>query len=300
MFSPENKIVLIQSHCNTEEKLKFLHDKIVFLKEKGLDVLLFSHIPLPKYIIELTDYFIYDKSNPIMWEERRHSYWQNFKDLKLTNNVPEYGWAVYNQIIKSSQFALSQNYEYYYWMCYDTILNDTVIDSLNTPHPCITYTHKKHDNFISKSTLIFTCFDKVNLTNILPLFSKEEYAQNSHLAAEGYFKSKLEIINGTFSDLEVNDFFHESDNIFNLNTHNNYFKFFMNDTPRYKCYIYDLHKEFILVVNNTSYNITTSQLLDIPNHPKINILGYVLEGVYYDLYPEYKKLSFKQIESLNT
>ena len=56
MFSPENKIVLIQSHCNTEEKLKFLHDKIVFLKEKGLDVLLFSHIPLPKYIIELTDF----------------------------------------------------------------------------------------------------------------------------------------------------------------------------------------------------------------------------------------------------
>ena len=43
-------ILIIQSHCNTEIKLKVLSDNLEKLKNFDLDILLFSHIPLPEEI----------------------------------------------------------------------------------------------------------------------------------------------------------------------------------------------------------------------------------------------------------
>ena len=50
------KIALITSFCNTEEKLKLLHNNIVTLKEMGLDTMVFSFFPLPKHIVDLVNY----------------------------------------------------------------------------------------------------------------------------------------------------------------------------------------------------------------------------------------------------
>jgi len=290
------KIVLIQSHCNTEEKLNFLIQNITTLKTKGIDVLLFSHIPVPEDVIELTDYFIYDKSNPIMWEERRHVYWMTFGPVKLLNTVPEYGWAVYNQVIKSSQLALQQDYDYYYLMCYDTIIDNTVLTCLESPSPAITFKHKKPDGVTFDATLIFSCFDKENLTKLINSFDRDEYAANTHLITEGYLKSKIELISGELSDKFVTDQFHESTDIFNLNNYNNQFKIFLSNEDEFRGLAYDVKTEFILIVNNQAYTINEHQLLDLSNHNHINNIGYLLDGEYYNLLPSYNKLSARKIE----
>jgi hypothetical protein len=292
------KIALIQSHCNTKDKLDFLKNNILTIKNSGLDILLFSHIPLPEEIIELTDYFIYDKSNPIMWEERRHNYWMTFGDVKLSNTVPEYGWAVYNQVIKSSQLALQQDYDHYYLMCYDTVISPSVKHSLENPQPCITYRHKKNENFITNATLIFSIFNKDNLSKLISLISRTEYANSPHLAAENYLENKLKLIpNSIFSDLEVNDEFHESTDIFNQNTHNNKFKIFLSNEGEFRCLVYDVKCELVLIVNTQAYTINEHKLLDLSDHTIINNLGYLLDGEYYNLLPSYNKLSLRKIES---
>jgi|TARA_R110000772_G_scaffold268497_1_gene395798 hypothetical protein len=293
------KIVLIQSHCNTKEKINFLKNNILTIKNLGLDVLLFSHIPLPEEIIELTDYFIYDKSNPIMWDERRHHYWKTFGPTKLSNTVPEYGWAVYNQVIKGSQLALQQDYDYYYLMCYDTIIGNVVLNCLDAPSPIITFKHRKPDGVTFDATLIFSCFNKENLNKLINSFDRAEYASQTHLITEEYLKSKIEQLSGKLSNKFVTDQFHESTDIFNQNTHNNKFKIFLSNEGKFCCLVYDIHCELVLIVNNQAYTINEHKLLDLSNHIIINNLGYLLDGEYYNLLPSYNKLSLRKIESLN-
>ena len=94
-------IVLIQSHCDTEEKLDYLKKNIEKIKKFDLEILLFSHIPLNQEVIGMVDYFVFDKSNPILWDERRHYFWWVDNGYKLETTIPDYGWTVFNQIKKS-------------------------------------------------------------------------------------------------------------------------------------------------------------------------------------------------------
>tara|TARA_R110000823_G_scaffold228159_1_gene355532 strand:+ start:1011 stop:1904 length:894 start_codon:yes stop_codon:yes gene_type:complete len=294
------KIVLIQSHCNTKEKLDFLKSNLIKLKALGLDILLFSHITLPEEIVNLTDYFIYDKSNPIMWDERRHVYWKTLGNIKLTSTNPEYGWTVFNQVIKSSHLTLHQDYDYFYLMCYDTVIEDTVTNTIKNPKPCITFRHYKHEDFISNSTLIFSCFDKLNLSNLLNLLNRTEYSQSPNLVAEQFLEEKLKLL-GTcvFSESQVTDQFHESTDIFNQNTHNNKFKIFLSNEGEFRCLVHDVKCELVLIVNTQAYTINEHKLLDLSDHTIINNLGYLLDGEYYNLLSSYNKLSLRKIESLN-
>ena len=60
------KIFCIQSYCDNEEKLKVLHDNILYLKQYNYPILLHSYLSLPQKITSLVDYLIIDKDNPIL------------------------------------------------------------------------------------------------------------------------------------------------------------------------------------------------------------------------------------------
>ena len=285
-----NKIVLIQSHCNTEEKKRLLKKNIIELKSLGLDVLLFSHIPLSEDIIESVDYFIYDKSNPIMWSERRHAYWKTINNIKLTHIVPEYGWTVYNQIIKSSEFALALDYSHYYIFCYDTIINETVKESLLNPLPAVSYKHKKPDGVEFDSALVFACFNKDNLSKIISLFNRQEYAEKYHLIAEDYFKEKLLQIEAIFSPSSVSDVFQESSSTFNMNYYNNDFKIFISNDYMF---IYDIKNPRTIIHNEKLYKPSSQTLFPIT---KSNNLGFFIDEKYLDLTPSLRKLESRIIE----
>ena len=73
----KNNLIIILSHCDTEEKKEVLINNVNKLKSNNFDILLVSHIPIPSSIQELVEYFIYDKSNPIInWPERGMVFWQ--------------------------------------------------------------------------------------------------------------------------------------------------------------------------------------------------------------------------------
>ena len=252
------KIVLIQSHCDTPEKLECLKDNLIKLKKFNVDILVFSHISLPQEILELTDYFIFDKSNPILWEEKRWMHWKNIENLKLIQINPDYSWTVFNQIIKSGNFALNLNYDYYYIFCYDLLITPIVEDSLVNPHPLMSFKHVK-PNVTFDTSLIFAVFDKQNFKNLIPKLVKEEYINHMSMKAEDFFELKLkEFPNYVNNPNTVSDIFHESVNIFNQNLHNNYFKVHLQNTNLFKAYFYDVNTNFIFVINDQTYNISNS------------------------------------------
>ena len=51
-----------------------------------------------------------------------------------------------------------------------------------------------------------------------------------------------------------------------------------------------------LIINNQTYVISESQIIDLSNHTIINNLGYFLNGDYFTLLPAYNKLSSRKIE----
>src|SRR5690606_28310757 len=107
-----NKIVLISSYCDTEEKINILNKNIDTIKSLGLDIMLNSPIILPLELITKCDYFFLTKDNPVFtWPERALYTWRkllyNNKTITLTRCFSDYSWAGLYQVKKLSEIALT-------------------------------------------------------------------------------------------------------------------------------------------------------------------------------------------------
>jgi len=78
-----NKVALISTYCDNQEKIDVLQKNINIVKSYGLDVIVISPIVLPKDIQEQCDYFFITKDNPVLeWPKKSMYIW---KELLLGN-----------------------------------------------------------------------------------------------------------------------------------------------------------------------------------------------------------------------
>jgi hypothetical protein len=112
------EIAIVGSYSNTKEKLRLLEECINECKKNNLDVLVYGRYPIPESTQKLCDYWIFDKSNPVL-EGRLMDFWNinNGKKTHKLNN--DFGFAAIEQIIKSLGIVKSFNYESAYWINYD-------------------------------------------------------------------------------------------------------------------------------------------------------------------------------------
>jgi hypothetical protein len=254
----KENIVMIQSHCDTEEKINYLVENIKKLKQFDVDILLFSHIPLPQEITKLVNYFIYDAQNPILFDERRHYYWWGNNSILMETTVPDYGWTVFNQIIKSYNMVKDCNYKFFTIFCYDVVIDSVVSKALENPQKN-TFIHVKPDNLddkgnklpvVFKTALIFSIFDSISFNTLVKNISRKEYIERYDLIAEKYFE-KILIDNDVYVEPNecVHDFFSQSDNIFNLTKEKEY-DLFVDNQNLLKFRILNAKKHNISIVIN--------------------------------------------------
>lgn len=142
------EIVIFGSYCNTKEKLQALENSIKGAKNTGLDVLVFARYPIPEYLQKQCDYYIFDKSNPVL-TDRSLNHYLTIHDKYISNWFQDYGYAALEQIVKTLGFAKSLNYDYAYWLVYDvdTIglgeFRNTCKEHLNT-HDVVCHMFKRH------------------------------------------------------------------------------------------------------------------------------------------------------------
>jgi hypothetical protein len=115
------EIVVLGSYCNTKEKLTALEKSIRDAKALDLDVLVFGRYPIPEETQKLCDYWIFDKSNPVM-KDRALNHWKTSYGKYFSNWFYDYGYAALEQIIKTLGFVKSLNYDIAYWVNYDVDL----------------------------------------------------------------------------------------------------------------------------------------------------------------------------------
>lgn len=219
------KLVLISSFCDNEEKKQVLYKNLLELKKIGVDTLVISpnFIQLPSYIIELCDYFFYTKENPLLsppvrgyyhWKEYLHPVKKHNQILYLHELHNDYGWAALWQTKKLLQIGLTLDYDNFYHLVYDTKVDEVVKEGILGNEINLVYkTRNRNFGGVWDTTLLFFTLDRETASKVEKEITLKEYLRTNGVA-EGEVQKWMDKFNLTSSDKFVEDeifFFGEHD-----------------------------------------------------------------------------------------
>lgn len=291
------KIALISTYCDNKNKVDILLKNINKLKELGLDVLIISPIILPKDVIEKADYCFFTKDNPVLdWPEKAMFTWveltHNDKIIKLTKTYADYGWAGLHQVKKMSEIALTMDYDVFYHFIYDIVIDDNVIEGINSPRTCSVYPSKR-DNIVWDVGLHFMIFDRKNLAEFISYINLESYLSAKGGDAFVWLHHLKNTFNYTQETVPVFDeiYYYDGYDFFNVSPIEG-LKFFIEKNDEtdesIKLFFYDNEapKEiYISINNNIQRNIIKKfDIIDL-GFNKFNIPEVLVycNNTYYDL-----------------
>lgn len=255
------KLALINSYCDTWEKLTVLLQNVKKLKELGVDSLVYSPVPLPREITDQLEYVIFTKENPVIkWPERGMTHWLKiYPKHKITLIVPDYGWASIYQYKKMMEFGATLDYDYYFWFLYDLNIDSVVESTLLNPHDKLFFKSSKSNT--SKIGGIFASFNKENINKIYPLINKTDYIELCKgNIAEYYLETLCTQINGEISDHINTDLIDEHSKLsFSKADLNHPFKMFFTNENNLTFVFWDFDLENFkttIEINNKFYDFT--------------------------------------------
>lgn len=268
-----NKIILISSYCDNEEKLEILKNNILVLKNLGLDVMLNSPIDIPNNISSLCDFYIRTKENPVMdWPDKCVYTWSDYQisntRIRVARSLPDYGWANIYQVKKLSEYALTYDYEYFYHIIYDLKIDDIVLSGLLSDNECNFYHFHEH-----WTSLHFMLFNRENLLRFLPNLNIRSYLDFGGIA-ESWLKHVIENSDLPYvmNDEYVDDYilFHRGIDLFNYSDFDEFKYFISKNSLGYKnieIYFYELSEPIDISVHIDStvnnYIVKDRDIIDI-------------------------------------
>jgi hypothetical protein len=204
----KRELAIIGSYANTDVKLKLVESCILNCKQNGLDVLLYAKYPVPDKVHSVCDYYIFDKSNPII-PERTFIVWKDWGNKKMTVVKEEYGFAAIEQIINGLGFAYNLNYEFAYFFNYDVDLTNfteynQMIHGLSVNNDVVTHQFGRYDGNIGVlcTQLYFNVQKSFKaLSSIVNLKHYIEFTTNTERLAEAFFHNCLQISNLKFHQI---------------------------------------------------------------------------------------------------
>lgn len=299
------KIVLISSYCNTQEKIDVLLKNISILKGLGMDVMLNSPISLPSEVINLCDYYIQTKENPVLDSQSKIVYsWSAYsspnRSIKISRGLPDYGWANIYQVKKLSEYALTFDYDRFYHIIYDIRIDEVVIDGLLSSDKKSNFYHF-HEHQVSLHLMIF---DREHLLKFLPNLTLDEYLKIDGIAEDwllnllqsNSFDYKLE---DDYVDDEIH--FYKGLDIHNYSNINDIKYFISKSNENTEIYFYELESTINLSIMvddiKTDYIVSDRDIIDL-GFNKNNIKDVIIEynGQKYDITSDIKGIIHNFIE----
>jgi hypothetical protein len=212
------RIVMISSYCDTKEKINILINNIKTIKGLGLDVMLNSPLSLPSDVIDICDFYIQTKENPLLyWPEKSVMSWARYtgkdREIVVKRSVIDYGWAALYQTKKLSEYALTYDYERFYHIVYDTVIDDTVVSTLLSDKSCSFYPFHEH-----KVSLHLIALDRENLLKFSNYITLQSYLKFNCIVENWLYDV---LINSSLSykiELEKVDdliLYHKDEDLFN-------------------------------------------------------------------------------------
>ena len=238
-----NKLICITSHCSDEDRIATLKANIKLLKNRGYDVLLFSHLTLPTSIISLVDYFIYNTDNqvlhyPELYQINKNTIRVDNQDVRLTRYTSQIHWAYLNQLKHIGQYCEHLNYQHYVFINYDVKVTDDMLKYIKTQN----YNFKGEQLITPKSdktspSNLFFQLCKNSLLSITKNINKKQYIDEFGAGSnsERYLETIIDNINISYKIyphpiVEYHTSENHYDHIYhtNYNKENDYFRLFYN------------------------------------------------------------------------
>lgn len=244
------QIILISSYCDNEEKISVLINNIKKIKNVGFDVAVISPILLPNEIISLSDYVFFTKENPILdWPIHSMYGWKIFKvgenSIKIWETYPDYGWAGLTHVKRLGEIFLSDDYQTYVYIIYDSILTEEHFELIKKGHEGIVFPSKR-GNDVWKVGLHLMIFDKDMLKRVITRINLKDYLSYRDFDAFAYLHNhivkplQLEVAK---EPIEDQIFYYEKVDILNHSTDDS-IKYFISAPDEYveevKIFFYDI------------------------------------------------------------
>lgn len=302
------KVIIVGTYCDTPSKIDLLIDLIKQLKQKNFDIIVYGKYPIPEYVQDMCDYWVYEKSNPILLD-RFLVVWEIRYGRKFTKLIKfDWGFTAMEQLIKSLGFAKSLNYDVAYWLNYDTNLEnfdlfDNQCDELLPNYSSVLYSwgtsYESHGvSLLSIGFKVHESYEK--LKGVVNLTNYKRLTNDSDFIAENVFDEMIKmselshfiIKNGPKLNAQLNSFGHRSNGeIPNqlVKTSQYIGKCFIGSESNKKTpviyisnilvpiseIIFDIGYEELLIVRNPELNLHESIEIDLGNKvpTKLNLLS---------------------------
>ncbi len=187
-----NKIALINTYCDSEEKLNTLREMINEFKSLNVDIFVYSPLKLPEDIENICKFLFYTDENPILrYPVRGQNFWwryraNNFRYVKLERMTSDYGWASLYQFKKLANFALTYEYDIFYLVIYDVKIDDYIKNVIKNNEVNIIHSRKSlvDERDVFPHSLHFTPLDRETLIKVEKYFDYDKYINTPDKAAE--------------------------------------------------------------------------------------------------------------------
>jgi hypothetical protein len=301
------RIVLISSYCDTKEKIDILINTIKTIKSYNLDVMVNSPLPLPSDVINMCDFYVQTKENPLLyWPQKSVMSWvrntDKDKEIVIKRALIDYGWAALYQTKKLSEYALTYDYDRYYHIIYDTEIDDTVVSTFLSDKKCNFYPFHEH-----KVSLHLIALDRENLLKFSNLITFDSYLKFNCIVENWLYDILIKSNMDYKIELEkIEDLilFHKDDNLFDYSDINGLVFFIVKDVVHNDevCLYFYNNKEKINVLITvdgveSSYDISNRDIVNLgfkPYNIKNVLISY--DGISSDITEKIKNIIHNVIE----
>lgn len=144
------KIIILNAYPNSQEKIDILKKYILQLKKTNIPILLSSHLTIPTDIIQLVDFYLYDKENLILPIERCPNKWFATDNEYIEFTCHRHSLAITRSMNYAINFVKNMGYESFLFTEYDNELRDSDVSKINQLFVTLEQSNKKILVFNSK------------------------------------------------------------------------------------------------------------------------------------------------------
>lgn len=127
----DKEIVCVMSHAKSDESIRILKRCLNAIKGFGYEVILASHIDVPADIIELADYFILSRKNPLIKFDEYDKfgggiyYFEDYPKYYMNKKIDyNHGLAHLRLMLQAAGISSVEGYEKLHLINYDYIIKD--------------------------------------------------------------------------------------------------------------------------------------------------------------------------------
>lgn len=189
----EKTLFVVSTHPMSDYQTELTIECLKYLKRSNIDILVTSHAPLSKEIMDICDYHVYDKNNILCDLSSNYIEWFDYENFyceinaKHQSNIDHnyHGPAVYSNFYNGIQMANALGYETAICLNYDLLLTPEFIDSL------IDLYDQNSGLFFEENDFYLTTLFVINTKFYAEVFEKIKYSNEYDLLAYKHNSNKV-------------------------------------------------------------------------------------------------------------